>query len=150
MKRKNIMCIDSDLFGQVIVTISDVELWLEAKTQVTPDNLPNRVKAYIKNYDVASKIAAAKLSGEFYKLEKNRYGFDSDIIRSVFTKYVTPKPEEKAEQCPAYFHRCENPLCAIFQANKNKKRTYSKEKHQARKQERAAWLEQMNVTLNAA
>jgi hypothetical protein len=144
------MCIDADLFGQVIVTISDVELWLEANTQVTPDNLSNRVTAYIKNYDVASKIAAAKLSGEFYKLEKPRQGFDSNLIESVFKRYVTPKHEEKAEQCPAYFHRCENPLCALFQANKNKKSTYSKEKHQARKQERAAWLEQMNATLNAA
>jgi len=144
------MCIDLDLFGQVIVTISDVELWLETNTQLTPDNQSNRVKAYIKNYDVASKIAASKITGEFYKLEKPKYGFDKDLIISSFIKYLTPKAEKKAEQCPAYFHRCENPLCPIYHANKNKKRTYSKEKHQARKQERAAWLEQMNATLNAA
>ena len=144
------MCIDADLFGQVIVTISDVELWLEANTQVTPDNLPNRVKSYIKNYDVASKIAAAKLSGEFYKLEKPRHGFDTDVIKSVFTKYVTPKQEEKAEQCPAYFHKCEIPLCPLFQANKNKVKKYDLANYQAKKKQRKEWLENMDATLNAA
>lgn len=139
------MCIDADLFGQVIVTISDVELWLEANTQVTPDNLPNRVTAYIKNYDVASKIAAAKLSGEFYKLEKPRHGFDSNLIESVFKRYVTPKHEEKAEQCPAYFHRCQNPLCPVFQANKPK--TYSRDKYKNKKAERQQWLIDMTSKL---
>ena len=62
------MCIDKDLFGDVIVTFDDVELWLD-KVPVHLSDLPRSRLNYIKNYDVANKIKAAKLNGFFYTLE---------------------------------------------------------------------------------
>lgn len=132
------MCIDQDLFGQVIVTVSDVELWLE-HSRFTYDNNPNRVKAYIKNYDLASKIAAAKLSGEFYNLEKPRNEFTQDVIRSCFIQYVEPPEPTTATGCPIYWHQCKNPACPVYQ--KNKKRDYNRMHNAKKKAERAAWLE---------
>lgn len=132
------MCRDLDLFGQVIVTVSDVELWLE-NSRFTYDNNPNRVKAYIKNYDVASKIAASKLSGEFYKLEMPRKDFDQQIIMSSLMKYVEPPEPTTATGCPLHWHRCNNPACPTYQ--KNKKRDYNRIHTAKKKADRAAWLE---------
>lgn len=132
------MCIDLDLFGQVIVTISDVELWLE-NSRFTYDNNPNRVKAYIKNYDIARKIAAAKLSGEFYKLEAPRKEFTKDILETCFIRYVEPPEPTTETGCPIFWHRCKNSLCAVFKANK--RRDYNRAQYAKKKTERAAWIE---------
>lgn len=145
MKRKVIiMCIDLDLFGQVIVTLSDVELWLE-NSRFTYDNNPNRVKAYIKNYDIANKIAKSKLSGEFYNLEKPRKDFDQDLIRSSFIQYVEPPAPTTATGCPLFWHRCDVKDCPVYQ--KNKKRDYSRDKYKNKKAERQQWLADMTNKL---
>lgn len=54
-----------DLFGDVVVTLDDVELWLDAVPQI-PRNSPRR-NYYAKNWDVANKIKLAKRDGSFEK-----------------------------------------------------------------------------------
>ncbi|MES2181641.1 MAG: hypothetical protein V4493_06045 [Pseudomonadota bacterium] len=67
------MCVDSDLFGQVIVTNDDVELWLRTVPRFTDDTRINHVQDYIKNYDVVNKIIRAKHDGSFYRLNDSPY-----------------------------------------------------------------------------
>lgn len=52
-----------DLFGEVVVTQQDVRAWLLAVPRIDPDS--PRAAHYLRGYAVASKIAAAKLSGSF-------------------------------------------------------------------------------------
>ena len=52
-----------DLFGEVIITRSDVRLWLLTVPRIDPDS--HRAPAYIKSYDVVGKIRRAKLAGTF-------------------------------------------------------------------------------------
>ena len=67
------MCIDTDLFGEVIVTYKDVEIWLRAVPRFSDDARANHVHDYIKNYDVVNKIIAAKHDGSFYSLNESTY-----------------------------------------------------------------------------
>ena len=79
------MCIDKDLFGDVIITFDDVELWLD-KVPVHLSALPRSRIKYIKDYDVASKIKAAKLNGYFYTLqcdEKQQFTSAQVFFRST-------------------------------------------------------------------
>lgn len=77
-----------DLFGDVVVTLDDVELWLDAVPQI-PRNSPRR-NYYVKNWDVSNKIKAAKLAGIFDSIisshlatiAKNHSGHSN--IRDVF------------------------------------------------------------------
>ncbi len=55
-----------DLFGEVVVTLDDVELWLDAVPQIPRDS-PRR-NYYAKHWDVANKIKCAKRDGSFTKL----------------------------------------------------------------------------------
>lgn len=55
-----------DLFGDVVVTIEDVEMWLDAVPKI-PRTSPLRREYYAKNWDVVNKIKAYKLSGEFWE-----------------------------------------------------------------------------------
>jgi hypothetical protein len=53
-----------DLFGQVVVTYEDLELWVSA---IAPGFAGNdqRMAYYIRHWDVASKVRRAKLAGTF-------------------------------------------------------------------------------------
>lgn len=52
-----------DLFGEIPVLLSDLEAWVAA---VAPRYLNQRGYAnYVRSYDVASKVRAAKASGLF-------------------------------------------------------------------------------------
>lgn len=130
------MCIDIDLFGQVIITYSDVELWLE-NSVLTPDSIPNRVKGYIKDYDIASKIAHSKLSGQFYDLKPASNRFDMDVIQSAFIKHLEPE-NKTATGCPPHFHVCKITQCPVFK--KRKQTAYNHAMYAKKKAERAAWL----------
>lgn len=59
-----------DLFGEVAVTESDIFDWVAAVAPrwLTPER---SFKLYVKNYDVASKVRAAKLQGHFEKTIDN-------------------------------------------------------------------------------
>lgn len=55
-----------DLFGQVPVTTDDLEAWVSA---VSPIHLTDRLyDNYVRRYNVADKVRAAKLRGEFESL----------------------------------------------------------------------------------
>ena len=54
---------ERDLFGEVIVTQLDIRLWLESVPKINPDG--PRAAHYIRGYDVAHKVARAKLEGRF-------------------------------------------------------------------------------------
>lgn len=138
------MCIDLDLFGQVIVTVSDVELWLE-NSRLTPDTIPSRLKAYIKNYDITSKIAAAKISGEFYALSRSRTGYDTDLIKEALRP--DPPPEKHpVTGCPLAFHICKIRKCEIYKAIKT--RVDRQKRHKQKKVERTAWLKTFSERVN--
>ncbi|RFC37726.1 MAG: hypothetical protein DID92_2727743025 [Candidatus Nitrotoga sp. SPKER] len=50
-----------DLFGEVCVTESDKELWLDSIKQLS--KLPSRRAAYAKAYNIEEKIRTAKRNG---------------------------------------------------------------------------------------
>ena len=64
------MCIDNDLFGDVVVTYEDVELWLCTVPRLNNSSRTNHVHDYIKNYDVVNKIKVSKINGSFYILNE--------------------------------------------------------------------------------
>jgi hypothetical protein len=53
-----------DLFGQVVVTYEDLELWVSALAPGFAVNEHRRAH-YITQWDVAGKVARAKLAGTF-------------------------------------------------------------------------------------
>ena len=63
------MCLDSDLFGDVIVTLDDVELYLDNLPSINFNSSQYRREQYSKTYPVASIIKSQKLSCEFYLLD---------------------------------------------------------------------------------
>lgn len=62
------MCLDSDLFGEVIVTHDDVEIWLRNVPRLNNANRSEAASDYILNFDVVNKIKRAKLDNSFYCL----------------------------------------------------------------------------------
>lgn len=62
------MCLDLDLFGDVVVTYDDVNLWLSTVPRLDDQHRVDHVSDYIKNYDVIAKIKRAKLDNSFYCL----------------------------------------------------------------------------------
>ena len=53
-----------DLFGQVVVTYEDLELWVSALAPGFAIS-EQRMAYYIRHWDVAGKVARAKLAGTF-------------------------------------------------------------------------------------
>jgi len=64
-------CKDLDLFGEVIITIEDVELWLDAVPHIFRDQTRQR-EYYAQNWNVTNKIKLSKLDGSFEKLITER------------------------------------------------------------------------------
>jgi hypothetical protein len=56
-----------DLFGEIPVTEEDLFLWVAAVAPrwLTPER---SYRGYVKSWDVAGKVRAAKLSGRFYDI----------------------------------------------------------------------------------
>lgn len=59
-----------DLFGQVPVTTSDLETWLDVVPAIPRTSW--RRRHYLENWNVADKIRRAKLAGEWPEIEKAR------------------------------------------------------------------------------
>jgi hypothetical protein len=53
-----------DLFGQVVVTYEDLELWVSALAPGFAGNAHRR-QYYIEHWNVADKVTRAKLAGTF-------------------------------------------------------------------------------------
>ena len=58
--------VNYDLFGDVVITLDDVEMWLDAVPKLPRDS-PRR-NYYAKNWDVANKIKSFKLAGRFEEI----------------------------------------------------------------------------------
>lgn len=84
------MCLDSDLFGSVIVTIDDVELWLDAVPKIPRDN-PSRRQYYAQKWDVVSKIISAKKSGDFYDIAARFLQYEIDNHAQTTQAIFAPK-----------------------------------------------------------
>ena len=58
-----------DLFGDVVVTVDDLYDWVSV---IAPRWLYNEraYKNYIRSYNVAAKVRAAKLSGQWHEIEQ--------------------------------------------------------------------------------
>ncbi len=58
-----------DLFGQVPVTLDDLQTWVKVKAPHMASNAW-RFQHYVKAWNVADKIRAAKIDGSFYEIEE--------------------------------------------------------------------------------
>lgn len=106
------MCIDTDLFGDVIVTLSDVEKYLMSLPNFDYGTPTKKLEQYIKNYGVTSAIKSAKLNGGFYDLEiPDRVG----KISSFNAVYVKCDQADEKLACPDFFHVCDNFNCTTYQ-----------------------------------
>ncbi|MDD2932740.1 MAG: hypothetical protein PHO76_02535 [Methylotenera sp.] len=110
------MCYYSDLFGDVIVTIDDVNLWLDVvpNLQGASNHLRNY---YLKHNDIANKIKLSKLNHSFEKLinDRNIAVLYAEIELEMFKPVYKIEPTEVLKsKCPDHFHECENPKCLIF------------------------------------
>ena len=52
-----------DLFGQIAVSQADLELWVRVVVRLDPGSW--RIAWYVRAYDVAGKIQAAKAAGQW-------------------------------------------------------------------------------------
>jgi hypothetical protein len=59
-----------DLFGQVVVTYEDLELWVSALAPGFAGNAHRR-DYYIRHWNVADKVARAKAAGTFDAIIEN-------------------------------------------------------------------------------
>jgi len=110
------MCYYSDMFGDVIVTLDDVNLWLDAIPDMYGATQTRR-NYYAENHDIANKIKLSKLNGSFEKLIKdietdlNYAKLQIDMFKTVYTKDPL---ELNILKCPDYFHTCNNPECEVY------------------------------------
>ena len=127
------MCADSDLFGDVIVTIKDVDNWLNHEAKMFGRSQSAR-EYYAKNYDIANKIKLSKLSGSFYLLmDKFEASIkaDSKPIQLYKTQYVADIADELIAVCPNGLHTCLVETCPFY--IKRMKHIKSSEAYYARK-----------------
>lgn len=107
------MCIDTDLFGDVIVKVSEIELWLDVTA-----NLQGRAQSqrehYAKIYDVANKIKLSKLDGSFYKLIDRVENDQPKPLELYSTVYKTDPLDVKKPACPSWFHYCDDVKCPAY------------------------------------
>lgn len=121
------MCIDLDLFGDVIVTFSDIRLFLQQNPRFNSGRSKSALNLYIKDYDVVNKIKRLKQSGEFYSYSLNEPApFTLDIER---VKYIEPW---KRKPCPGHFHICAFMDCPIFL---KRRKSLERQKRYARQKE---------------
>lgn len=110
------MCYYSDLFGDVIVTLDDVNLWLDSIPDMCGANQTRR-NYYAENHDLANKIKLSKLNGSFdllindREMAINEQKLNIDIFKTIYKKDLT---ELINLICPDYFHVCTNPKCAVY------------------------------------
>lgn len=63
------MCRDIDLFGEVVVTLDDVEKWLLCVPRFDDVTRQSQIEQYINGWEVVNKIKRAKLDNSFYSLK---------------------------------------------------------------------------------
>lgn len=103
------MCIDSDLFGDVIVTFSDIRLFILNNPRFAGGRSKSALNLYIKQYDVVNKIKRLKQSGEFYN-----YVFNDPAPFTLDIEQPKYKEIWKRQPCPDHFHVCAWMDCPVF------------------------------------
>lgn len=84
------MCIDSDLFGEVVITYDDVELFLRCVPRYVDGLRYNALESYVKSYDVVNKIRRMKLDHSFYSLN-HPFNCDSNNLSPMLYTLLKPK-----------------------------------------------------------
>lgn len=110
------MCIDTDLFGDVIINVNEVDTWLDAIARMQHRTKSSR-EHYAQFYDVANKIKAAKLDGSYYLIISDylaAIAYDAQPLKLFETKYKTSDADVKKTACPCWFHVCCDVNCACF------------------------------------
>lgn len=132
------MCVDVDLFGEVIILKDDVEFWLDNFTRYGGDTTTKRKEQYIKNYPIANIIKAAKLDGSFYAARINVDSQADDKSWLYPTKY---KVTNTSYECPSHFHICDLSTCPVF--IRRQKQAYSRRMYEMKK---VAKLEKLGIS----
>lgn len=78
------MCNDLDLFGDVVVTYQDVELYVRAIPRYVDGLRFNALESYVETYNVVNKIKRLKLAESFYCLNDNL------VIDKFYLSRMTP------------------------------------------------------------
>lgn len=110
------MCYYSDLFGDIIVTIEDVNLWLDAIPELQGATNQRR-NYYAQFHDVANKIKLSKLNHSYEKIifDIENAALYAETPLDIFkTVYKSDLLELQSIKCPDYFHVCENPNCEVY------------------------------------
>ena len=110
------MCYHSDMFGDIIVTLDDVNIWLDSVPELKHATQTRR-NYYAENHDIANKIKLSKLDGSFEMLIKDLetdLNYQNCTIDIFKTAYTVDPIELNILKCPPYFHTCENPNCEIY------------------------------------
>ena len=93
---------NTDLFDDVSVTLSDIEIWLRSVPRFDDLHRENHVQDYISNYDVVNKIKAQKRAGTLYSSytnEKNdKHNLSEKIKPLIQSKFVSGCPFIRFEQ----------------------------------------------------
>lgn len=117
------MCKDTDLFGEVVVTFSDIEFWLDHVANLKGRSNTRR-ESYFRFYDVSNKIIESKKQGRFTELinqHEQNVQYEETPPTYTMTKYV----EESSTQynkCTGEYHFCNNKNCEVRKKLLRKKR----------------------------
>lgn len=95
------MCLDSDLFDDVVVTFDDVELWLIEYARYDGLIRYNQVAQYIANYDVINKIKREKRNNRFYSLNRKPVIDKENLSRNI-AQFFKPKFFNVLQRPPAF------------------------------------------------
>lgn len=104
------MCLD--LFGDVVVTVYDVNVWLDTVPKLRGESATRR-KYYAQYNDVANKIKLWKLSGQFDLLIEQYESMQQTQHIDLYDPLYIDIDYKKIT-CPAYFHICNVQECDIF------------------------------------
>lgn len=109
-----------DLFGQVAISINDVELYLNSLPNFTNQTSDSRRENYAQNYNLSTIIGDLKLSGDWDDIVE-RAEYTPKIVTVYQTRYVERDAIKLVEplksDCPVYFHYCKNKACAFYKQN---------------------------------
>jgi len=135
------MCLDYDLFGDIIVTVKDVNLWLDLVPRLK--GASNTRRNYYAEYgDIANKIKEYKKRGLFDNLINQQNAeaeYDDMPLKFLNTKYVC---DNIKPPCPPQSHACDNPTCAIY--IKKLKHKKAAERYAAQKKLKEKKLKEVN------
>lgn len=133
----------TDLFGDVVVTIDDINLWLDLIPRMK--GLSNhRRNYYAQNNDVSNKIKAYKLNGKFNELISQHNAdkiYDELPLECFSIKYAS---NNKTIVCPEYFHHCNTESCAIYQRRIKREKSASRYAKSKKAAKRAASVATLN------